>query len=250
MSIAIGYLVVARAPRRHDRDLGLRDPRVVHEPAARSASSASRSSRPSSRSASSSRCSSDGRATASAACTSPTSSAPASAACSRSRSSRGSARRASSCSRRSSSRSSGWRRAAPKSLLFGFARGHERRARSSRCVGAGVLPDVRTEDDEARTRRVRSTPAWGPVFRVDVVQLGADHVELPARARRHVRLRHPAVRRRPGVARRLLREGSALDPVRRARHAAAARADHRLRRRQRDPRVARTSTRRTSKRSS
>ena len=59
---------------------------------------------------------------------------------------------------------------APKSILFGFA------AITSvvlvvTVVAAGVLPDIRTEDDKLHTPKSLYS-AWGPVFRVDVVQLG------------------------------------------------------------------------------
>jgi hypothetical protein len=61
---------------------------------------------------------------------------------------------------------------APRSLLFGFA------AITSlvlvvTVVAANALPDVRTEDGKLYTP-VTLYSAWGPVFRVDVVQLGTD----------------------------------------------------------------------------
>ena len=101
------------------------------------------------------------------------------------------------------------------------------------------------------TRPVASTRAWGPVFRVDVVQARrATTLELPAGARRHVRFRHPPLRRQPRVDRALLRQGPALAPVRRARRrrrrtssSSARRAATRSSRRSR-------TTRPTSKRSS
>ncbi len=60
----------------------------------------------------------------------------------------------------------------PKSVLFGFA------AITSvvlvvTVVGAGILPDVRTEESKLHTPESLYS-AWGPVFRVDVVQLGSD----------------------------------------------------------------------------
>src|SRR5712691_141036 len=61
---------------------------------------------------------------------------------------------------------------APKSLLFGFA------AITSivlvvTVVATNALPDVRTEDGKLHTPHTLYS-AWGPVFRVDVVQFGPD----------------------------------------------------------------------------
>jgi hypothetical protein len=61
---------------------------------------------------------------------------------------------------------------APRSLLFGFA------ALTSivlvvTVVATNALPDVRTEDGKLYTP-VTLYSAWGPVFRVDVVQLGSN----------------------------------------------------------------------------
>jgi hypothetical protein len=61
---------------------------------------------------------------------------------------------------------------APKSLLFGFA------AITSvvlviTVVASNALPDVRTEDGKLYTP-ITLYSAWGPVFRVDVVQFGSD----------------------------------------------------------------------------
>ena len=108
--------------------------------------------------------------------------------------------------------------------------------------GAASLPDVRTEDGSC-TRRSTLYSAWGPVFRVDVVQLGPTTTNYLLVHDGTFGSGDPtsstATRRSLGR----LRQGPARDPVQGARHAAAARADHRIGRRQRDPRVARTSTR-------
>ena len=111
-----------------------------------------------------------------------------------------------SCSRRSCSRSSGWLSCPPKSVLFGFA------AVTSvvlvvTVVGAGVLPDIRTEDEQAAHAAVALLRV-GPGVPRRRRAARRRHLELPAGARRHVRIRHPAVQRRPGVDRGLLREGS------------------------------------------
>ena len=59
---------------------------------------------------------------------------------------------------------------APKSLLFGFA-GVTTVVLAISVIGAGVLPDIRTEESKLHTPTSLYS-AWGPVFRVDVVQLG------------------------------------------------------------------------------
>jgi hypothetical protein len=58
----------------------------------------------------------------------------------------------------------------PKSVLFGFAV-LVSAGLVVTVVAAGVLPDIRTEDGKLHTPKTLYT-AWGPVFRVDVVQLG------------------------------------------------------------------------------
>jgi len=60
----------------------------------------------------------------------------------------------------------------PKSVLFGFA-GIMSIVLIITVVSAGVLPDIRTEDTKLHTPQSLYS-AWGPVFRVDVVQLNAD----------------------------------------------------------------------------
>src|SRR5260221_7398921 len=60
----------------------------------------------------------------------------------------------------------------PKSLLFGFA-AITSIALVVTVVAANALPDIRTEDAKLHTP-VTLYSAWGPVFRVDVVQLGSD----------------------------------------------------------------------------
>ena len=59
---------------------------------------------------------------------------------------------------------------APKSLLFGFA-GVTTVVLAVAVIGPGVLPDIRTEESKLHTPTSLYS-AWGPVFRVDVVQLG------------------------------------------------------------------------------
>jgi len=61
---------------------------------------------------------------------------------------------------------------APKSLLFGLA-ALTSVALVVTVVSTTALPDVRTEDGKLYTP-VTKYSAWGPVFRVDVVQLGSD----------------------------------------------------------------------------
>jgi hypothetical protein len=58
----------------------------------------------------------------------------------------------------------------PKSLLFGFA-GVTTVVLAISVIGTGVLPDIRTEESKLHTPTSLYS-AWGPVFRVDVVQLG------------------------------------------------------------------------------
>jgi hypothetical protein len=58
----------------------------------------------------------------------------------------------------------------PKSVLFGFA-GITSVVLVITVVGAGILPDIRTEESKLHTPQSLYS-AWGPVFRVDVVQLG------------------------------------------------------------------------------
>ena len=90
-------------------------------------------------------------------------------------------------------------------------------------VVAVVRPATCCPTSAPRTRKQHApvtlrTRQWGPVFRVDVVKPSSDDaLELPAPARRHLRLRHPALRRQPDVGRRVLRQGSPLAAVRRAR---------------------------------
>ncbi|MDQ1480057.1 MAG: hypothetical protein QOI44_918 [Actinomycetota bacterium] len=60
----------------------------------------------------------------------------------------------------------------PKSVLFGFA-GITSIVLIITVVGAGILPDIRTEESKLHTPQSLYS-AWGPVFRVDVVQLNAD----------------------------------------------------------------------------
>jgi hypothetical protein len=60
----------------------------------------------------------------------------------------------------------------PKSVLFGFA-GITSIVLIISVVGAGILPDIRTEESKLHTPQSLYS-AWGPVFRVDVVQLNAD----------------------------------------------------------------------------
>ncbi|MDQ1450105.1 MAG: hypothetical protein QOC79_3076 [Actinomycetota bacterium] len=58
----------------------------------------------------------------------------------------------------------------PKSVLFGFA-GITSIVLIITVVGAGILPDIRTEESKLHTPQSLYS-AWGPVFRVDVVNLG------------------------------------------------------------------------------
>ncbi|HTK14855.1 MAG TPA: hypothetical protein VL769_00570, partial [Acidimicrobiia bacterium] len=58
----------------------------------------------------------------------------------------------------------------PKSVLFGFA-GITSIVLIVTVVGAGILPDIRTEESKLHTPQSLYS-AWGPVFRVDVVNLG------------------------------------------------------------------------------
>ena len=199
VSIAIGYLVVAASHDQHDRDLGLRHPGVLHEPAAarrhllhdlRGLHRVRR----------------DRLGTPRA----------------------GGRRRRSDLLRRSPGRGLGCLLAIPlitrlgpprvimlAALVFAVvgllsclaARRCCSASRASRAivliitvVGAGVLPDVRTEDSKLHTPRslvlrrgARCSASTSCSFK--------RHVELPARARRHVRLRHPAVQRRSGRSR-------------------------------------------------
>ena len=59
----------------------------------------------------------------------------------------------------------------PKSVLFGNAL-ITSIVLVITVVGAGILPDIRTEESKLHTPQSLYS-AWGPVFRVDVVQLGA-----------------------------------------------------------------------------
>jgi hypothetical protein len=58
----------------------------------------------------------------------------------------------------------------PKSLLFGLA-GITSVVLAITVIGAGILPDIRTEESKLHTPESLYS-AWGPVFRVDVVNLG------------------------------------------------------------------------------
>jgi hypothetical protein len=59
----------------------------------------------------------------------------------------------------------------PRSLLFGFAV-LTSAALVVTVAASGVLPDIRTEEAKLHTPNTLFT-GWGPVFRVDVIQLGA-----------------------------------------------------------------------------
>jgi hypothetical protein len=65
----------------------------------------------------------------------------------------------------------------PRSLLFGFA-GVTALVLVFPVQGGGILklPDVRTEDSKLHVRETKYS-AWGPVFRVDVVQIGPNDAD-------------------------------------------------------------------------
>ncbi len=60
----------------------------------------------------------------------------------------------------------------PKTMLFGLA-GITTVVLLITVISASALPDIRTEDTKLHTPKSLYS-AWGPVFRVDVVQLGSD----------------------------------------------------------------------------